>query len=203
MRDGINPWLMMWGHPRNTIRAVVSANPKYGMVYLASLYALQNLFYFFNYWSLGLSTPFYVILVAGLALCPFVGWAWIYCAAWALSLTGRWLNGRAPVSHLRAAFAWSQLPTLINLSMWFSLLVANPEHVFIQDARGPTALFINFITLAVAIWSFVLLVQSVREIQHFSVVRTFANLFFSWVLFSIFMFLVFSLFRFIYIRVVF
>lgn len=202
MRNGINPWLSMWGHPRNTIRAIVSSNPKYGVIYLVTIYALQNFFYFSNYWSLGLSYPFYVILIAALLLSPLSGWIWVYVVGWILCFTGGWLGGKAPMSHLRTVAAWSKIPTSISLIMWFILLLAYPEYVFIQDAGGPTLLFVNFITFVLFLWSLVLLIQSVREVQSFSVGRAFLNIFLAWIFSMLFSFIFFAILRFIYIRTI-
>lgn len=126
----------------------------------------------------------------------------MYLWGWVIRLTGRWLEGKAPLAHLRAAAAWSKIPTSINLVMWFILLLANPDYVFILDAGGPTLLFINFIAFILSIWSFVLLVQSIREVQGFSVSRTIINLFLAWVVFSILVFFLFAILRFIYIRMI-
>lgn len=199
MVGDLNPWLMMWAHPRNAIRAIVSSKPKYGVLLLASAYSLQNFFYFSNYWSVGLSTSFYAVLIAGIILCPFIGWIWVYLTGFILYFTGKWLKGAASQLHLRAAAAWSKIPTTIGLIMWFLLLVVNPKYVFIQDAGGPTALFISFITLILSVWSLVLLIQSIREIQSFSLLKAIINVFVTWVIFSVFLFFFFSLLRYLYI----
>src|SRR3990172_2246146 len=138
MTGRMNPWLNMWTQPRNTIRAILQTNPKYGIFYLAAIYALQNFFYFANYWSVGISVRFYVILITGIILSPFIGLIWLYFSAWVLYFTGKWLKGKAPMLHLRTAVAWAKIPTSINLLMWFVLLLAHPDYVFILDAGGPS-----------------------------------------------------------------
>jgi hypothetical protein len=201
MMGGMNPWLTMWTQPRSSIRAILQTNPKYGVLCLASIYALQGFFYFANYWSIGFSVPFYAILIAGIILSPFIGWLWVFFGGWILWFTGKWLEGKAPPVKMRAVFAWSKLPTSINLLMWFILLIAHPEYVFILDAVGPTSIFINFITLVLGIWSLVLLIQGIREAQSFSTGRAVINMIIAWVVSTIFVFLIFSLLRYLYLLV--
>ena len=202
MMGGMNPWLSMWTQPRHTIRAIIQTNPKYGVLYLAAIYSLQNFFYFSNYWSLGLSTSFFAILITGIVLCPFIGMIWLYFAGWILYFTGRWLEGKAPMRQLRTALAWSKIPTAIGLLMWFILLLAYPEYVFILDSGGPSSIFINFITSILCIWSFVLLIQSIREVQYFSVGRAIINVLLSLIVTWVFSFILFALIRYFYLLTV-
>lgn len=199
MITGPNPWLSMWGSPRNTVRALITHKPKYGTLFLASIYTLQNIFYFSNYWSVGFSVPFYAVLIGAVLLCPFIGWLWLYVKGWVLYFTGRWLEGKAPQLHIRTALAWSRLPSSINLLMWLVLLIAQPHTVFIQDVEGPALLFIQFIVLILALWTFFLLVQSIREVQGFSIGRALINVLLAWLIFSFLTFLFFTLLRFLYI----
>lgn len=201
MIGGLNPYMTMWAHPRNTIRAIITAKPKYGVFLLATVYALQSFFYFANYWSFGLSYTFYTILAVGAAFCPLIGLVWLYLTGWVLYFTGRIMGGRAPQLYLRTASAWSKIPSSAGLFMWFLLLVAHPEYVFIQNAGGPTALFISFITVILSIWSMVLLIQSVREVQGFSLLRSLINVVFAWLFFSVLLFFFFMVSRFVYISV--
>ena len=198
----MNPWLAMWTQPRQAIRAILQINPKYGVFYLAAIYSLQSFFYFANYWSLGISMPFYAILIAGLVLSPFIGLIWVYIAGWILYFTGRWLEGKAPMIHLRSAVAWSKIPTSISLLMWFVLLGTHPEYVFILDAGGPSSIFINLITTILGIWSLIILIQTVREIQFFSVGRAVINVIIAWFISFLFVFILFAILRYFYVLTV-
>ncbi|MBM3184541.1 MAG: hypothetical protein FJZ64_04480 [Chlamydiae bacterium] len=198
MIGGINPWIRMWGSPRLTIRAIVNVNPRYGVFWLAWVYVIQVCFFVANTYSLGLSYSFLSLLGVSLILSPFIGWLWLYFTGWVLYFTGRWFGGDAPMSHLRAAAAWSKLPVSIALLMWFILMFANPEWVFIQGMLPPSTIFIQLITLILGIWSFVLLIQSVREVQGFPILKTILNLIVVWVVSSIASVLIFSALKYLY-----
>ena len=190
MINGLNPWISMWTNPRATIRAIVNINPKFGVFYLALIYALKSNLFFSNYWSLGLSFPFYAIFLASVLLAPLFGMIWVYFAGWVLYFTGEWLGGKAPMAHLRAAVAWSKIPSFVSILMWLVLLIANAEITFIHVGSGPSSVFMSLISLILGIWSLVLLVQSVREVQGFSAGRSFINVMISWVISSIITFLI-------------
>lgn len=188
----------MWGQPRATLRAIVYSNPKYGVIYLAALYALDNFFFFSNWWSIGLTESYYLIFLASLLLSPLAGLIWLYLMGWIFYFTGRWLKGEAPAAHLRCALAWSKIPMSASVFMWLILLAVHPEVTFILNGGGSSSLFIHFITIILSAWSYLLLLQSIREVQRFSLIRAFANTLIAGALASLLSFLAFNLIRYIY-----
>ncbi len=200
MIGGVNPWATMWTSPRSTVRAVVNVSPKYGVFCLAWIYALQNYLYFASYWSFGLSFSFFTILLIGVFGSPLIGLAWIYFTGWVYYVTGKWLGGAATQAHLRTAIAWSKIPASISLLMWLILMIAGAETIFINGVSGPSTLFLNFILFILGVWSLVLLIQSVREVQGFSLGKTLLNLIFAWIVSWVFVFFIFITLRFMYIN---
>lgn len=195
----MNPLMSMWVNPRPTIRAIVNSNPNYGVFYLSWIYALQCLLFLSSYWSFGLTFSFSTILIATLMVAPFFGWIWVHFSGWVLHFTGEWLGGNAPMAYLRAAAAWSKIPSVIALGMWIILMITNSQLAFINGVSGTSALFINFISFILGIWSIVLLIQSVREVQGFSALRATFNIFILWIISWIASFFFFLIFRYVYI----
>jgi hypothetical protein len=174
--DHRNPWLSMWSHPRVTISVLVQTRPSYGVYSLATLYALQSFFFFFNWWSLG-SSPYYTsTLILGILLSPLFGILWIYGLGFIYFLTGKWLKGKSSPSHIRTALAWSKIPYSISLGMWLILILMNPVDAFVHDSMAPSFVFINIIGLILETWALVLLIASIREVQHFSILRSIVNI---------------------------
>ena len=192
---GVNPWVSMWSHPRDTIRAIVFNKPSYGVYYLATIFSLQSFFFYANWWSLGLKNHFSFILTLAIIFSPLIGLFWVFISGYIYYLTGRLLKGEAPSCHLRAAVAWSKIPTSINLLMWLVLIFMSPDFVFIQDGGGPSSIFINLISLILGIWSLVLLIQSIREVQHFSLGRSILNVFLASIVSFILFVAIFALIR--------
>lgn len=165
----------MWAQPRTTLRAILQINPRQSVFFLAAIYMFHNLFLFANFYSMGLEVDSYFILLSIFVLAFPLGAVWLYFSGWVLHFTGKWLGGSAPALHLRAARAWSIVPYTINAVMWIILMIGNSDRVFIQSATGVSLVFINLITFILWLWSFVLFVQSLREVQNFSALRALVN----------------------------
>ncbi len=201
MIAGMNPWLTMWGQPRATVRALVHSKPAYGIYLLASIYALQSFFFYANWWSLGLNTHYYTLLALGVLLSPLIGFIWLYFNAWLLHLTGRLFRGHASSASLRTALAWSNIPTSLNLLPWLIFLALDPSTAFIQDAGGPPSIFLNLISFILAIWSLTLLIQCLRELQSFTILRSLLTILIAWILSSLTFMFIFGLLRYIYLKI--
>jgi hypothetical protein len=170
----MNPWLLMWGEPRKTVRAIVDAHSSYGVLFLSFLYVFQEFFFYANYWSLGVDQPL-LFVIYGVISSVLVGILWIYFSGLVYYCVGYLMGGKANQSSLRVAIAWSKIPMTVSLFMWFVLILMHPDSVFVQDRASPSFVFIYFITFVLVIWSFVLLVQGVREIQRFSIGKSILN----------------------------
>lgn len=189
MLGGINPWISMWSEPRRTIRSIVNTNPKFGVFYLAIIYAVQAFFFLFSH--LHLTTSVHLNILLGVIFSPLVGIFWLCSCGFIFYWIGRGFRGTAPVSHLIAAVAWSNIPMSISLLMWFVLLVASQGVDLLYYPKGISSVFILFIAFIVSAWSFVLLIQSIREVQHFSLGKAILNvsIFYSCLGFVVFYFI--------------
>jgi len=170
MLGGTNPWISMWVEPRSTIRSIVSTNPNFGVIYLASIYFLQNFFYFLSQFYL-FAFP-YSFLILAVALSPVFGVIWFYMTGLIFYGIGYCFKGKASLSQLVAAIAWSKIPMSVSLLMWIILLIADQGVELSYYSEGVVSVFIILIALILAAWSWVLLVQSIREIQGFSIGKT-------------------------------
>lgn len=201
MIASLNPWLTMWTRPGTTIRVILHNKPLYGVIYLSTIYALQSIFFYLNWWSLGVHSASSSLFFAALISAPFIGAAWLYLMGAVFFLTGRLLKGTASAKHLRTSIAWSKIPTSINLLLWIFLIFVSAETVFIQDGGGPSSVLINLMTLILGIWSFVLLVQGIAEAQQFSIRRSLINILLSLILYGFLFFVIFISLRYIYISI--
>ncbi len=189
----------MWSQPRNTIRDIAFNRPRFGVYFLASIYALQGFFFYANWWSLGIRERYPLYLALGIVLSPLVGILWLYLTGALFYLSGKLFHGQASLLQIRALVAWSAIPFTITLVMWLLLLFYTPEYTFIQESGPYSSIFINTITLMVKIWSFVLLIQSLREVQRFSLRVAIINILIVWFISWILFFVAFSLIRLIVI----
>lgn len=185
----------MWTKPQSTIRAIVLHRPSYGIYLLAMLYALQGFFFYANWWSLGVRANYALYLLLGILLSPLLGLLWLYVGGELFYLTGHLFKGKGTRKELRAALAWSALPYTLTLTMWVLLLFCSPEYVFLQDSGPISSLFTNSITLIAKVWSFILMIQCLKELQSFSLGKAILNILIVGLLTWILFFLTFSLIR--------
>jgi hypothetical protein len=142
-----------------------------------------------------------MLLTLGLLSSILTGWIWVNLTGWILHFTGKWLGGEAPISHCRAAAAWSKIPFAISLLMWLILMVGGYNVIFVNGLTGPSAFFIHFIGFILSTWSLVLLILLIQEVQGFSIPRTLINLFLFWIISSTFWFCLFFVFHYLYITI--
>ncbi|MGD2170251.1 MAG: YIP1 family protein [Chlamydiota bacterium] len=186
---GFNPWVTIWTQPKKTIRAIVNKDPRYHFFYLATIYALQTILFLANNWQLAQVYSVVFIVFAAIAVSPFFGVVFLYFNTWVLHFTGKWLKGNAPFLHVRAALSWSKVPLIISLLMWFVLLVFSSDIILSKGEGAITTLFINLISLIAGIWSFVILVQNVQEVQGFTIARSIGNVILAFVISYVLIFL--------------
>jgi len=191
MLSVFNPWISMWTEPKSTIRAIVLRNPNFGVVYLVSIYTLQNFFYVFSFFHI--KFPVYLTLGVSLLLSPILGMVWLYFFGAVFYLIGRCLKGSAPMKYILTAIAWSKIPMSISLLMWFVLFAANQGIDLLYSLSNIEWVFIGTIASILMIWSQVLLFQSIREIQKFSVVKTLSNMVLSWISFNLILYFIYFL----------
>lgn len=194
---GLNPWVSIWTQPKKTIRSIVQNDPKYHFLYLATIYALQRILYISNGLHLSqIYNPIVVLLVA-IIIAPTLGTIFLYFNTWILHFTGKWFGGEAPFLHVRAALSWSKVPNIITILMWFTLLVFSSEIFQNFTWQGPTSAFINLIVIIAGIWGLVILIQTIQEVQNFSMWRSIFNILTWFLLSNIIVFALIWLFNYI------
>lgn len=197
---GLNPWLSMWSQPRATIRSIVYSDPSYGTFWLSTIYALQSLFFFANWASLGLRFSFQSIFLTSLLLSPLLGILWLYAFGFVFYLVARMLGGKAPFSHVCSAMAWAHIPSLIGLALWFILLLDQSDTTFVLAPGEAATFFVSFISLVVVIWVTVLIIRSFAEIQGFPIWKSFLNLILGIAAFFMFLFSVSFIYSYLFVK---
>ena len=163
----INPWKEVWLHPRNTIKAILKYDPKYMVLPLAALAGIANNALDFESMDAIVGGSSFIGSAFVAALLGIVS---LYISGFLLSLTGRWINGKANALKLRAAIAWAGVPVVTSLLLFIPLFFAlNSESFGILSVSG-----IAFMILGV--WSLVLQVGMISEIQKFSIWKAILNI---------------------------
>lgn len=185
-----NPWLNVWVHPRQTIRAIVDTNPNYRFYILAAIYGFPTLLQVAQSFSLAQTTSLPIIIGIALVLSVLVGWVGITILTALLFWTGKWIGGAGTYRNIRAAVAWSNVPNIVDVAIWVILMFTFGSQLFTQEfANTPftgTALTIVttlfFVQVIAAVWGFILFLKMVGEVQGFSAWRALLNVIIPFVL---------------------
>lgn len=195
-----NPWLTIWTQPRATIAQIVRENPNRSLWWLAAIYGFSSLLGLFQSMALGTSVGLVGIVLLAIifsAIYGYIGFAiWSAFVLW----VGKLFKGHATFKTIRASYAWSCVPVIVNIPLWVLVIVLFGQQVFMnfQNAGEPSVvLFFLFFILAVkvivAIWSLVIFINALAEVQKYSILRSIGNILVAGIILGIVFFALWSL----------
>lgn len=194
-----SPWKSMWTRPRETIRTVVKSNPNNQLWRLAAVYGFPMLLNMSQSMSLGASVPLIVILVVSALLAAPIGMLGFTITSALVQWTGRWLGGAGSFPQIRAAVAWSNVTNLGTSLLWLLLVLFMGSTVFLKtfpqtNVAGGTFALVGLIFFAqtiLSVWSFILLLCALAEVQKFSIWRAIVNVILPFVIVTIALWILF------------
>lgn len=178
-----SPWVRIWFEPRETMRQIMNTGLKQGFLLLSAIYGLPLAFNLIQSFAFSTLVPLWAILVGSLVLCTFLGMLGIYVATWLLEFTGKWIGGKANFMEVRAAVTWSNVPTLVTILMWVLLLGVFGGQVFDREFaqtqfmgyQAGILFLVMLVEMVISVWGFIILLNTLAEVQGFSVWRALLN----------------------------
>lgn len=179
-----NPWLKIWLKPRETIQQIVNFDPKYAFYFLSGIYGFNMLMNMAQNLSLGKEYSLSGILLGLVILSVFVGMLFISITSGLLLWTGKWIGGKGTYYPIRASVAWSNVPIIVNIILWLILVAYFKREVFIDSFTetpffGKEMVLTTFVFLiqsVLSIWSFVIMVKGLAQVQGFSAWKGLLNI---------------------------
>lgn len=196
-----NPWLSIWTEPRATIAQIVAENPNRSLWALAAIYGFCSLMNLFQSMALGSAMGTAGIIILGAFLAPFWGWINLSLWSWFVSWVGKLFKGQGSFAEVRAAYAWSCVPVIINIPLWLLMAFLFGHQLFMNfpDAHllpsgMVTLLFVILVVKVVlAIWSLIIYLNALSEVQKFSVLRAIGNVIVAGIVLATVFFVIWSL----------
>lgn len=202
MDSHFNPWLEIWIRPKATIRRIIQENPNRSLWLLSAIYGFVSLLNDAQALALGLKFSALAIFLIAVILSPL--WGYAFLSFWSLVVywTGKWFKGIGHFQTIRAAYAWSCVPVIINVLSWLvlaaffrsRLFLINSGNSEISEALVYFLFFIFILRLIVAVWSLVIYLNALAEVQKYSVLKAIFNV----IVTSLLMIPVFALISFIW-----
>ena len=185
-----SPWLSIWTSPRLTIASIVKKNANQGLWILAWIYGFLSLLNAFQALDLGHAFSLAPILLLAVIFAPLWGFAIFSIWGALVLLVGKILRGNASFKEVRAAYAWSCVPLSASIVIWAILLAIFGLSLFqstLNNAPMPNSEVVVLFALLIgkvvfAIWSLVIFINALAQVQSFSVLRSICNILLAWVL---------------------
>lgn len=176
--------------PRQAIRRIVDMDPGCRFIWLSLIYGFPVLMQMAQSLSLAFYFSWPVILLPALVFAPFIGMLGITITAALLTWVGSWIGGKGSYVQVRAAVAWSNVPTIITCLTWIVWVVLFREALFYEEffqsafvgMEKGVILGLAMLQFVAGIWSFVVLLISLSEVQGFSVWKALLNIILPFVL---------------------
>lgn len=173
----INPWISIWTRPRATIE-LVAASRNEGIVWvLAALAGFSQSLDRASMRSLGDHMEWPMILLIAAIAGSLGGLVMLQIGSIIFRWTGRYFHAQAPIDHIRAAMAWSQIPGLLAMLLWIPEIAIFGQELFttetpvIDSSSTLKAAIIGFavVEIGLSIWSLILFFICMSQVQRYSV----------------------------------
>jgi hypothetical protein len=170
-----NPWVTVWVRPRSTVRTLVARNPELHVYLLAGLTGIGHTLDRASLRDAGDTLSFPAILAIACLFGPLGGLLTLWIGSHLLRISGQVIGGRGRAKALRTAIAWASVPRVFTLLLWIPLLGLFGSEMFTEEIPRLDAqpllwlpfLGISLLSVVLGIWSFVLLCNTVAEVQGF------------------------------------
>ncbi|NGX56201.1 MAG: hypothetical protein K1060chlam5_00438 [Candidatus Anoxychlamydiales bacterium] len=189
-KNQFNPFISILTKPKETILKIVEKDPNYKLWLLSIIYGLVSILGFSQSISIGYKYNFFLIVFVCLLLSIIWGYVAFSVSSFFVYITGKWLKGIASYKSIRASFAWSNVPMIINILIWIILLIIFQDKIFkdfpnnyILSKFEMIVLFSSlFLQLIVSVYVIVLYINTIASVQNFSILRSIFNIILSLVL---------------------
>ena len=133
--------------------------------------------------NMGDTTSLLWVLFTSVIIGGFFGWISFYIYSAMISWTGKWLNGFAKTDDVLRVFAYATLPTILGIVFIIIQIAVFGDRLFISEENygnintASNILFYGcaILQISFAVWSMVLLVLGVAEVQKFSIGNAILN----------------------------
>lgn len=185
-----SPLLTIWIRPRETVRRLAASDPTTAVIVVAWLSGMVDTLQ--TSAMKGNTKAGWGPFVVGMAVLagPLFGFAHFCGAGRLLAMIGGWLGGRSDVASTRMALAWGSVPEVAGLALWIPALASFGEELFMRETPSldghPWALLLMaafFLLQGVLyVWSWVLKLAALAEIQGISAGRAFWAIVLAWMI---------------------
>ncbi|WP_121666247.1 Yip1 family protein [Mesonia aquimarina] len=191
----------IWFQPSKTLRYMLMHKSKYNAGLLMLLGAIAYSFYKAVDKNVGDESSLYNILFIRSLIGTVVGVISFYIFSALLSVTGKWIGGKAEDNDFRFVLSWSFIPAIVGLFLLLLSLFIFGNDIFSSEIETDETwyewLYSAFLVVYFVLnfWSLVIFIKGIKIIQNFSTLKSIVNLLMPAIAFIIIIVLLFALFN--------
>jgi hypothetical protein len=178
--DSIAPFFTIWTEPRETIRRIVDTDPSRYVFALAAIAPVLATLE--SQWSRALgssgnvSALWPIMVVFAVAAAALFGIGALYLNGVVLRWSSGLLGGTATRAEVRAAIAWSQVPSIVAGAITLAALLTGAIVPPVSGAGGalkasPQLLELGLLNGILTFWGFIVSLKCLGEVNRFSAWR--------------------------------
>lgn len=180
----MNPWFSIWFNPQKTIAVIVDKNPERLVPDIAIIAGISFAFGSAVETHSGDKVGLLAIILLAIIIGSISGWMFLYISSALIHWTGKWLNGKAPIEHIRAALSWANVPMVWSLGIWVIVIAIFQINLFQADTisfendefLAIVYLLFLFIWIVLQFWVLVIFLRCLGQVQQFSLWKSLLNL---------------------------
>lgn len=174
----------IWTEPRLVMKYINDNSYDKFVVFLLVIGGISNAFDRIVSSDLFINQPLIVLVGIGLVLAGLSGWLGNYIYAAILTWTGKAFDGKAHSSDVFRVCAYAMIPSIFLILIVFLQLFVFGFEVFRDDfdtnslGAGELAIYFGLalLTIVFGVWSLVIFVVGLSEVQKFSIGKAIGNL---------------------------
>jgi hypothetical protein len=174
----------IWTSPRVILRYINENNYDKYVYVLLGLAGIVKTFDRASSKSMGDNMPLLGVVATCIIAGGLFGWLTYYLYAALISWTGKWIDGRANTRSILRMIAYAMIPSIASLLFVFAQIVTFGNGIFQSDVDiyesgqlfGALFYFSVLVQVALAIWTLVLMVIGISEVQKLSIGKSILNL---------------------------
>jgi hypothetical protein len=175
LESEFRPFKTIWTAPRRTVRRIIAVDPSLHVIALVCLAGVGQALDRASSRNAGDNLPLAAILGTACLVGPLGGIFMLWLGSHMIQLTGKWIGGVGKREHIKTAIAWSYVPSAFAVLLWIPMILLVGIDVFTNEMPSIEAqplllapfLAIVFTQVVLALWSFVLLCNTIAEVQRF------------------------------------
>ena len=178
------PWRTIWFSPRRTVQELLASEVRPGWTLVVGLAALHGALATLGGLAAKGELSFSMAMMPTIIGVLEVIFA-VLVGPFLLAFSGGWFGGQADPEEIRQSLVWSYAPFAVTAVCWIPVMLASGGAVAPVPVDAPSASMVlkallllaaTFVYVAALLWTFVLQVITVAEVQHFSLPRSLGSI---------------------------